>query len=190
MRKKPIIPIMAFFAAIASMTSCNDGKTYAELLQSEDHYVNNFLADQIVINYIPEDSVFVSGKDAPFYRIDEEGNLYMQVVDPGTPDNMVTDDELIYFRYTRYNLAYYIDGELSYGGGNSDDMSSSNTSFRYGNTSLQSSTQWGMGVQKPLEFLPVDCQVNLVIKSQYGFTSELASVSPYLFELRYFRPKI
>lgn len=173
-----------------STAACNDGKTYAELLENEDHYVNNFLADQIVINGIPEDSVFIYGEDAPYYRIDEEGDIYMQVVNPGTEGNMVEDDELIYFRYTRYNLAYYADGKLNYGGGNEDDMGSANSYFRYGNMLLPSSTQWGVGLQRPLAFLPVDCQVNLIVKSQYGFTSEIAEVQPYLFKLRYFRPKI
>lgn len=184
-----IISLALSLAVAAVMSSCNDGKTYAELLENEDHYVNNFLADNIVINEIPADSVFETGENAPYYRIDEEGDLYMQVIDAGTPGNMVKDDELIYFRYTRYNLSYY-DGKLNYGGGNEDDMSLSNTSFRYDNYSLTSSSQWGSGIQRPLSMLPVDCQVNLVVKSQYGFTSEMAEVMPYLFKLRYYRPEI
>ena len=69
-------------------------------------------------------------------------------------------------------------------------MSTSNAYFRYNNYSLTSSTKWGSGIQRPLAFLPVDCTVNLIVKSQYGFTSEMAEVQPYLFNLRYFRPKI
>ena len=114
----------------------------------------------------------------------------MQVIDPGTPGNRVKDDELVYFRYTRYSLAYYKDGELLYGAGNEDDMSQYNTSFRYNNYSLQSSSQWGSGIQRPLAFLSVDCQVNIIVKSQYGFTSEMAEVIPYLFQIRYYRPQI
>ncbi|MDE5555618.1 MAG: DUF4827 domain-containing protein [Muribaculaceae bacterium] len=183
------------FASLAAaltwaLASCNDGKTYAELLESEDHYVNNFLADNIVYNDIPADTVFETGKDAPYYRLDEEGQLYMQVINPGTPGNMAKDDDLIYFRYTRYNLRYYEDGKFNYGGGNDDDMGQPNTSFRYNNFSLESSSQWGAGIQRPLAYLPVDCQVNLVVKSQYGITSELAEVQPYLFTIRYYRPKI
>lgn len=196
---KNLLKLALAVALIASFASCNDSKTYAELLESEDHYVNDFLADQMVINSIPEDSIFEYGVDAPYYRIDEDGNLYMQVIDPGTPGNMVKDDELIYFRYTRCSLAFYYhldefdsvsDWFNYYGGGNDDDMNQASTAFRYGNSSLQSSTQYGSGIQRPLAFLPVDCQVNLVIKSQYGFTSEMAEVKPYLFRLRYYRPKI
>ena len=188
--KAKFIFVSIVAAFVCFLSSCNDGKTYAELLESEDHYVNNFLADNIVINSIPADTVFEVGEDAPYYRLDEDGQLYMQVIDAGTPGNMAEEDDLIYFRYTRYNLRYYEDGEFVYGGGNEDDMSSVNSSFRFDNYTLESSSQWGSGVQRPLALLPVDCQVNLVVKSQYGFTSELADVQPYLLKLRYFRPKI
>lgn len=197
--KTNLINIIIAISAVLALQACNDGKTYAELLQSEDQYTNEFLSDQMVIASIPEDSVFEYGPNAPYYRIDEEGQLYMQVIDPGTPVNKVKDDELIYFRYTRCSLVYYsYIGDFNtfdewftyYGGGNEFDMSSSSTSFRYGNTSLSSSTQYGSGIQRPLAFLPVDCQVNLVIKSQYGFSSEMAEVKPYLFRLRYYRPQI
>ncbi len=188
--KSKAIFASVFAALVCVLSSCNDGKTYAELLESEDHYVNNFLADNIVINEIPADTVFEVGEDAPYYRLDDEGQLYMQVIFAGTPGNMAKPDDLIYFRYTRYNLRYYDDGNLVYGDGNDDDMSSGNYSFRFENYSLDSSSQWGSGVQQPLAYLPVDCQVNLVVKSQYGFTQELAEVQPYLFKLRYFRPKI
>lgn len=190
MKLKKIVNIAAVVTLLMQLTACDNGKSYAELLESEDHYVNNYLADQMVINEIPADSIFISGKDAPYYRLDEEGDIYMQVVDPGTPDNKVKNDELLYFRYTRYPLRYYEDGELKYGGGNENDMSTSNAYFRYNNYSLTSSTKWGSGIQRPLAFLPVDCTVNLIVKSQYGFTSEMAEVQPYLFNLRYFRPKI
>ena len=69
--------VFSIFAAVAmvTFTSCNDGKTYAELLESEDHYVNNFLADNIVFNEIPADTVFETGENAPYYRLDEEGDI-------------------------------------------------------------------------------------------------------------------
>ena len=112
MKLKKIVNIAAVVTLLMQLTACDNGKSYAELLESEDHYVNNYLADQMVINEIPADSVFISGKDAPYYRLDEEGDIYMQVIDPGTPGNKVKNDELLYFRYTRYPLRYYEDGEL------------------------------------------------------------------------------
>lgn len=182
--------IIVFVGMTGLISSCSDGKSYAELLSNETQFVNSFLADQRVVNGIPADTVFECGTDAPYYRIDEDGNIYMQVLNPGTKGNRAKDDELIYFRFTRYNLAYYADGILPEGSGNDEDMSLANTSFRYNNYTLSSSYQWGSGLQKPLSLLPVDCEVNIVIKSQYGMYDEIASVIPYLYNIRYFRPKI
>lgn len=175
-------------AAAVFMTACDDKKSYAELLTSETHAVNYFLSDHRVINSVPADTVFETGPDAPYYRLDEDGNLYMQVLNAGDrKNNRVEDDELIYFRFTRYNLDYFMKyGEMS-GTGKSLDMWSSPTSFRFGNVSLTSSTQYGSGVQMPLYYLGLDCEVNIVIKSQYGFTSEIANVIPYMYNIRYFK---
>jgi len=168
--------------------SCSDSKTYAELLTDETHYVNAYLADQRVINGVPADTVFEYGENAPYYRLDEDGNLYMQVIDPGTPGDKVKDNELLYFRFTRYNLQSYADGKFSQAEGN-DDVLGGNFSFRYGNYDLSSSYSFGSGIQTPLEYLPVDCQVNIVIKSQYGMPSEMSNVIPWMYSLRYYRPK-
>ena len=39
-------------------------------------------------------------------------------------------------------------------------------------------------------YLGIDSEVNLVIKSQYGYTEEISNVTPYLYNVRYFRSKI
>lgn len=171
------------------LSSCNDTKSYADRLVDENKAINYYLCNCKVVNEIPADTVFIEGTDAPFYRIDDEGNIYMQVIRSGDrKNNRVTDDQLIYFRFTRYNLLYYYSyGEL-YAEGNAVDMNQSPTSFRFNNTSLSSSTQYGTGIQVPLHYLGIDCDVRLIVKSQYGFTSEMSSVSPYLYELRYFKP--
>jgi len=173
----------------AAAVSCGDDRSYAKLLNTENANVNRFLADQHVINEVPADSVFEWGADAPYYRLDEDGMLYMQVIDPGTPGNMVKQDEQIYFRFTRYNIASYDDGEFSVSEGN-DDVLNGNPSFRYNNYRVSSSYDFGPGIQKPLSYLPVDCVVNIVIKSQWGMPGEMSYVTPYLYNIRYFRPKI
>lgn len=181
---------LAAFAAFAALlvSSCSDSKSYAELLTEENHTVNNFLADQRVDNTIPTDTnfVFETGVNAPYYRLDEDGNIYMQVINPGTPGNYAKDDQIIYFRYTRYALADYDRGVLPPGYGNETDMDYSNTWFRMNNYTLKSSYQWGSGIQMPLKLLPIDCEVNIVIKSQYGFYDEMAYVVPFLYKIRYF----
>lgn len=178
---------VAGFASAVSFSSCDDGKSYADLLAEENRAVNYFLSNYRVINEIPADTVFEYGEDAPYYRIDEDSNLYMQVISPGTKDNKAVDDELIYFRYTRYNLRYFeISDELA-GSGNSNNMEVSATSFRFGNTMLSSASAYGMGIQEPLKFLGVDCEVNLVVKSQLGPSEDIANVVPFMYNLRYFR---
>lgn len=177
----------AGMASAMSLTSCDDGKSYADLLTEETHAVNYFLSNHKVVDEIPADSVFEYGPDAPYYRIDEDSNLYMQVINPGTADNRVENDELIYFRYTRYNLKYYFESDELIGTGNSNNLNISATSFRFGNTMLSSASNYGMGIQEPLKFLGVDCEVNLVVKSQLGPTDDIAAVVPYLYNLRYFR---
>lgn len=179
--------VMAGIMAAMSLTGCDDGKSYADLLTEENHAVNFFLANHRVCDEVPADSVFEYGPNAPYYRLDEDSNLYMQVINPGTPDNRVKNDELIYFRYTQYNLKYYYEtGELV-GSGNSNNLNLQATSFRFGNTMLTSASEYGMGIQEPLKYLGVDCEVNLVVKSQMGPTSNIASVIPIMYNLRYFR---
>lgn len=184
---------MATFAILAmsvmTLPSCSDTKSYAERLQDENKAINLYLSDHKVVNSIPEDNNFEIGPDAPFYRLDEEGNVYMQVIRPGDRENnMASDDELIYFRFTRYNLLYFYNYGEMIGEGNADNMNYSPTSFRFNNTTLSSSTQYGSGIQMPLNYLGVDCEVNIIVKSQYGFTSETSTVSPYLYNIRYFYP--
>ena len=45
---------------------------------------------------------------------------------------------------------------------------------------------WGSGIQTPLAFLNLGCEVNLLLKSQYGWNTELSYVQPYLYHVRYF----
>lgn len=183
-----IAPALALLALC--MGSCEDGKTYSELLDEETEAVNLFLADQRVIDHIPADTVFETGPDAPYYRMDEDGNLYMQVVDPGTKGNMAKSNELLYFRFTRYRVATYnvADKTFGYSEGN-DAVLGGNYSFRYGNYEITSSYNYGTGIQVPLNYLPVDCRVNIVVKSEYGMPSEQSAVIPWLYQMRYYRPK-
>ena len=114
----------------------------------------------------------------------------MQVIDPGSGPK-VEDDQIVYFRFLRYNLTLYrntLDGLASEG--NLNNMSQTPTSFRYDNYTLPSSSQWGSGIQMPLRFLPLNSEVNLVIKSQYGWASEVSYVVPYLYHVRYYKSMI
>lgn len=170
-------------------SSCDSGRSYADLLNQESKYVNNFLVDQRVIGSIPADSVFEYGEDAPYYQLDDEGNLYMQVIDPGSGPK-AEEGQRIYFRFMRYNLSTYQTGSEMIGEGNESDLSQVNTYFNFNSYTLPSSSQYGSGIQMPLNFLPLNCEVNIVVKSQYGFSAETSNVQPYLYHIRYFKSQI
>lgn len=171
------------------LVACNDSKSYNELLDEEDKAVNSFLANQRVELDIPVDTVFETGENAPYYQLDEEGNVYMQVLEAGDKDNKAEVGENIYFRYQRINLKEYATGADGDLGGNATSLTSSN--FYFNDYSYTNSYNWGVGIQMPLYYLGVDCKVNILIKSQYGITDEMSVVMPCLYyDVTYYRPKI
>lgn len=206
MKLKHLIILAA--AALLTLPSCKDTESYADMLRDETYAVNDYLTGFPVINSVPVDTIFRTTADilaenpgmtradaiklTPFYRVEEEGNVYMQVINPGTPDLKAKENQEIYFRFTRYNLCFLYEYGLwdESASGNAADLSSTPTSFRYKNTTLASTTQWGTGIQTPLDFLSADCEVNLVVKSYVGLTDEVTNVYPYLYQIRYFPSKI
>lgn len=192
MKISKLLYLLTIAAAAAGTTACDDTKSYAELLNDEAHYINNFLVDQTVVADVPADSVFEVGADAPYYKLDDDGNLYMQVLNAGTKGNMATYNDLLYFRFTRYDLRTYdsATGTFATSWGNENDLGVVNSWFRFQNYYQTSSEQWGEGIQTPLTYLPIDCEVNLIVKSRVGFSEEEANVVPFLYHIRYFRPKI
>lgn len=183
-----LLPAIALVATLLS--SCDDDKSYSELLDEESKAINSFLASQRVINEIPADTVFETGEDAPFYKLDEEGNVYMQVVKAGDRvNNRAQTDQIIYFRFARTDLKSYEQGNDDTPEGNYADGIDSYY-FRYNNYTLSSTTQYGAGIQMPLAFVGIDSEVNIIIKSKYGFDSEISSVIPFLWNVRYYKSKI
>lgn len=175
----------------AGLTSCSDSESYSDLLRDETRAVNWFLARQHVETEIPADSVFVSGEDAPYYKMDEEGHLYMQVINPGSATSRAVKGQMVYFLYDAKNILQMEQtGKLDVEGyGNANNLASVGpTSFEFGNTLLSSTTKYGTGIQVPLEYLGYDCEVNLVLKSYVGFAeANQGTCIPYLMNVRYFK---
>lgn len=192
MRNKITYRILMTCCAIMLFTACNNDQSYADRLNDERNAVNAYLANHRVVMSIPEDSVFEVGENAPFYRVDVDGNVYMQVLDAGDRKNdKAKTGAPIYFRYSRYNLlTWYADGTWSIYSGNETAMDAMSCSFNYADYTLPSSSQWGYGLQYPLLFLGVECEVNLIIKSQYGFTGEISYVTPFFYHVRYYHSQI
>lgn len=171
--------------------SCEDTVSYSELLRDEQKYSNWFLAQHRVCNEIPADSVFEVGSDAPYYRMDEDGYIYMQVLKAGDGDFPVYGDQ-VYFTFTRYNIeTMYEDKTLDveWETSNQEDflLTIGNTYFIYGNYSVTSSSTYGSGIQVPVTYLGYNSEVNILLKSYYGFSSESTTCVPYLVNTRYFK---
>ena len=98
-------------------------------------------------------------------------------------------NDLIFFRYSRINLLTWADGGDQLPSGNDNELSKA-YSFNFQNSELSSSSQYGTGIQMPLEYLDIPCKVNLVIKSKAGSLNDLTSVVPYLYTVRYFSSHI
>lgn len=187
--------ISVMIVAWAGLASCSKSESYSELLKQEEHAVNWYLSQKQIELNVPEDSIsFIVGKDAPFYKLDPDGYVYMQVISKGDTENKVEDGDLVYFRFTREDLKVLAQGETPTQVGNSDNLGITASDigpsyFIFGNKYLTSSTQWGTGIQMPMKFFGYGCEVNLVLRSYYGFSQDQTYCIPYLVNVRYFKPE-
>lgn len=184
-----VITTLIMICLGAVVTGCSDDTSYTDLLNKESKNVNTFLSDHRVIAEIPADTVFECGEDAPYYMLDDEGNVFMQVIDPGFGPKVV-DNQIVYFRYMRYNLSGYVSGEEMEPDAGNDNAGYATVSLRYNNFTLPSSSSWGYGLQMPLRYLPLNSVVNIVIKAEFGMVDEQSYVQPFLYSVRYFPGKI
>ena len=188
MRFNNSIKILAVVMTLGALfTACKDDKSYADLLNEEEHAVNWYLSGCRVAVDIPADSVFKTGPDAPYYKMDEEGQVYMQVRDPGNPASRPEKGETVYFRYKEKNIKNMWEGMETSWSGNGQDISLIATTFIFGNYTLTSSSKWGEGIQIPMKFLGYDSEVNLVIKSRKGFINYQSQCLPMLVNVKYFK---
>ena len=192
MKLSRIFSLMCGVVALALcsvvMTSCNEQKSYAELLDEENAAVDKFLKTQRVVDTIPADTIFEIGEDAPYYKLDEDGYVYMQVLMNGD-EGKAKYNEMIFFRYSRINILTYVEGGDQLPTGNDNELSNA-YSFKFQNEDLESSSQYGLGIQLPLNYLQMPCKVNLIVKSKAGTINDLTSVTPYLYTIRYFSSHI
>lgn len=190
MKIQKIFILALISLASVAIVSCSDTKSYSDLLKDEQRASNWFLAHHRVCNEIPADSVFETGPNAPFYKLDPDGYVYMQVISVGDRDIPKAGDQ-VYFTFTRYNIQTMYDQDtLTVDGvGNQDDFLSSvgQSYFIFENYYVTSSAQYGKGIQQPVSYLGYNSEVNILLKSYYGFQSEQTSCVPYLVNTRYFK---
>lgn len=184
------ITVLFFLTMIFIVTTgCEKTKSYSELLNDEEKAVNWYLAQKKVDIQIPENSQFEIGENAPFYKMDDDGSVYMQVIRKGNMDDRPEEGDRVYFRFMRASILTMYNGGSTVWEGNADDFSSlsNSTSLIMGNTMFTSTTQYGDGIQVPLDYLGYDSEVNLVVKSTMGFTSDMSSCTPYIYKIKYFK---
>ncbi|MDE6291649.1 MAG: DUF4827 domain-containing protein [Muribaculaceae bacterium] len=181
--------VMTFFLA-----SCSKTESYSDLLKKEQKASNWFLAQHKVCNEIPADSVFLIGEDAPYYKMDNDGYVYMQVLKADALRDRVIPEtgEQVYFTYTRWNIeAMYSDNTLDIVAtdGNQENFNTPlrATYFIFNNYSVSSSSTFGSGMQLPVSYLGYNSEVNILLKSYYGFASDNTVCIPYKVNVRYFK---
>lgn len=184
--KKNIIMITGL-SLFLMVTSCDKTKSYSELLTEEEHAVNWYMAQQTIVPYVPADSVFETGTSAPFYKMDEDGFVYMQVINNGNLKNRPKKGETVYYRYRYKNVKDMYSGYEPSWLGNVDNLIQSPSSLVFGTTVLTSTLELGEGLQVPLKYLGYDCEVNIVIKSPKGHTKLQTECIPYLYNIKYFK---
>lgn len=189
MKIKSILVLTAIMCL--AFVSCEDTVSYSDLLKNEQKVSNWFLAQHRVCNEIPADSIFEVGPDAPYYRMDDDGYVYMQVLKMGDKKYPSYGDQ-VYFTYSRYNIETMYDEntlDVTAEESNQDDFVTSvgNTYFIYQNYSVSVSSNFGSGIQIPVGYLGYNSEVNILLKSYYGFSSENTTCVPYLVNTRYFK---
>lgn len=179
--------IVSLFLIILPLTSCDNTESYSDLLKKEEKAVNYFLANQSIVPYIPADGKFQTGEDAPYYRMDNDGNVYMQVISVGEPKVVPEKGERVYFRFRRMNLLNYAEAGYESWSGNADNPASEATSFLYEQYNFSTTSQYGTGIQLPLQYVGYNSYVRLVLKAAAGFANDQSQCIPYLVEIRYFK---
>lgn len=184
--KFKLIAILSGLMELMSFSSCGDDKSYADLLKDERFASNSFLSNYEIIDEIPSDTLFEVGENAPYYKIDPDGNVYMQVLIADSKENRPKTNQPVYFRFMRLDLLYLYTSGVYFWEGNAENMMADPTFFLYDNYTLDSSSYYGYGLQMPLKYLGVNSKVNLLVKSQYGFSNEISNVIPYLYNITYY----
>ena len=108
--------LLILIAITVASVSCSDKESYSDLLRDESHATNYYLSNFQVVASIPADTAFISVQElvgqglereealrlAPFYRMDSDGQIYMQVVDTSTKRSEATDKQVTYCRFHRF----------------------------------------------------------------------------------------
>ncbi len=187
---KRFISLFAALPILMSLISaCNNGKTYAEMVEEEREIIAQFLADSgfYYVEGFPTDS-FADPKE---FMLFSDG-LYMNVVEFGDGEAFKSGDEIT-VRYTEMNLStlvtisneassmpdvfrYYTYGSYKSGTFYEDESSM---------LTIYSSTSVPSGWLLPLDYVRDGCYVRLIVPHDLGQTDASYYVYPCYYEIHY-----
>lgn len=184
------------FAAV-SMSSCNDGKTYAEMMEEEKETISKFMSDSgfVSIDQYPSNGVFAENEFLLF-----SDGLYMNVVDSGNGEKF-KDGDIVTVRFTEVNLSNQVimSNMKSTAQGTNPDVfryrvsgSSQSGTFIYENDSeyplmlqIYQSTSVPSGWLVPLKYVRDGAFVKLIVPHKLGQSDAVYYVYPCYYEIQY-----
>lgn len=187
--KLSVTAILSIIILAAISSSCSKGDTYIDKLNEENRWVNNYLVLQKVEYKLPADGKFITGPDAPYYPLDDDNAVFMQVIDAGDMTQMAQKDQWIYFRYQRASLKNFktLDGLSWWGNASAPEIGT--PYFSYKNMTFPKSIEWGQGLQMPLQYVGIGAHVKIVVKARYGryddSDTDTGTVIPYVYDVTY-----
>lgn len=66
--KKLLTLLTSAVCILTWFSSCSDNESYSDLLKEEEKATNWYMAQRTIALEIPEDSVFITGENAPYYK--------------------------------------------------------------------------------------------------------------------------
>lgn len=166
-----------------SITVIQNALAKQDYYDREELAIKSFLSQYQTVVHLPDINTISVGENAPFYKIDDDASVYMQVIRLGSGTSASTGDK-IPFRFERTSLLNLYEGKETTPSGNMNDPVYSDTYFYLGDYST-----WGSAIQLPLELgLPLGSEINLIVPSLCGLVSEQPNIEPYLYRLVYYNP--
>ncbi|MCD7973531.1 MAG: DUF4827 domain-containing protein [Candidatus Azobacteroides sp.] len=170
--KQLLAYIFAVLFLPAIWFSCNNSKTYAQLLEDEQNAINKLITDsgfKILYSY-PANKVFAENE---FVKL--PNGLYMNVIDSGN-GTRVDSGKVVLYRIKYYRSLF---DTTTYSGYSVDPYS-----FIYGQGTT-SSNSYSEGLATPLSFVGQNSKVRLIVPSSINTYTISQNVVPYYYYVTY-----
>lgn len=173
------IIILFFVLLIAAFSSCDDSKTYAELLLDEKSSIQTFMEDKgfTATTVYPDTIPFPEGV---FYLT--ESGLYVHVIDTGKQIiDTIPDNTVITVRFLETDMV----GDTTY-----SNMYGTSDPYELLYNNVQTSTSYGdcKAWHEALDYVGDGGHVNLIVPSKIGmsmYTSSSTELTACFYELWY-----